>query len=261
MSEDAVVHALGAAARALAREYADAIALALDSHERPGFSARAAVVDAIPSPSVREQAESVYEAWERSGLSGSVIALALRAAASGVEGQRRIQTLDLVLTGPESAHVPTRRTEDIIVEIADGAREQLIMVTFASSPVPEIEQALRRAGERGVDIRLVVETVDDSRGRLTVDAAEPFRHLRGFVRVFTWPLTGRPQNAVMHAKVAVADGERAFVTSANLTGAALHRNMEVGIGITGGTIPLRLMDHYRSLMDRKVLVEQSDGPP
>jgi phosphatidylserine/phosphatidylglycerophosphate/cardiolipin synthase-like enzyme len=49
----------------------------------------------------------------------------------------------------------------------------------------------------------------------------------------------------MHVKAAVADSRVAFLTSANLTEAALERNMELGVLIRGGTLPAsinRLID-------------------
>ena len=49
----------------------------------------------------------------------------------------------------------------------------------------------------------------------------------------------------LHAKFAVADGRCLLTTSANLTGNALERNMELGLLITGGEAPrevVRLVD-------------------
>ena len=49
----------------------------------------------------------------------------------------------------------------------------------------------------------------------------------------------------MHVKTAVADSRVAFLTSANLTEAALERNMELGVLIRSGTLPAaidRLID-------------------
>jgi len=47
---------------------------------------------------------------------------------------------------------------------------------------------------------------------------------------------------VMHAKAAVADSCVAFLTSTNLTEAALGRNMELGVLVRGGTLPISI-DH------------------
>jgi hypothetical protein len=47
----------------------------------------------------------------------------------------------------------------------------------------------------------------------------------------------------------VVDGARAFITSANLTGHALEKNMEVGVLINGGPVPKTLGDHLQALID------------
>ena len=52
----------------------------------------------------------------------------------------------------------------------------------------------------------------------------------------------------VHAKVAVADGCECFLSSANLTGHAMEKNMEAGILITGGGIPRNLHEHLDALV-------------
>ena len=47
-------------------------------------------------------------------------------------------------------------------------------------------------------------------------------------RVLTWRLPSNDRHLKLHAKVLVADGHDALVTSANLTSYALDRNMEMG---------------------------------
>jgi phosphatidylserine/phosphatidylglycerophosphate/cardiolipin synthase-like enzyme len=51
----------------------------------------------------------------------------------------------------------------------------------------------------------------------------------------------------MHVKAVVVDGRVALVTSANLTGHALERNMELGLVVRGGAAPKRLADHFQAL--------------
>lgn len=68
------------------------------------------------------------------------------------------------------------------------------------------------------------------------------------VEIYVWPLEKRPASSRLHAKVAVADGELAFVTSANLTGYALDQNLEVGVLISGGQTPRRLKEHFHALI-------------
>ena len=54
-------------------------------------------------------------------------------------------------------------------------------------------------------------------------------------------------------KAAIADEHAALVTSANLTGAALDENMELGLLVRGGAVPRRLSRHFMTLIDEGVL--------
>ncbi|MEZ5257860.1 MAG: phospholipase D-like domain-containing protein [Ilumatobacteraceae bacterium] len=69
--------------------------------------------------------------------------------------------------------------------------------------------------------------------------------------VLVWPDDQRQidggRMAALHAKCAVADGQRAFVSSANLAGYAMDHNLEVGILVRGGEIPRGLERHLDAL--------------
>jgi phosphatidylserine/phosphatidylglycerophosphate/cardiolipin synthase-like enzyme len=81
-----------------------------------------------------------------------------------------------------------------------------------------------------------------------------------------WPRIARPRvyydpraldqsgaGGVLHAKGAVADDEVVFVTSANLTEAALDRNIEVGLLVRDRALAASLSSHFRGLIDRGAL--------
>jgi phosphatidylserine/phosphatidylglycerophosphate/cardiolipin synthase-like enzyme len=58
---------------------------------------------------------------------------------------------------------------------------------------------------------------------------------------------------VLHAKAVVADDEAVFVTSANLTEAALDRNIEIGLLVRDRPLAASVTLHFRSLIDRSLL--------
>ena len=58
---------------------------------------------------------------------------------------------------------------------------------------------------------------------------------------------------VLHAKAVVADGEVVFVTSANLTDAALDRNFELGILLRDRALATSVSSHFQGLIDGKWL--------
>jgi phosphatidylserine/phosphatidylglycerophosphate/cardiolipin synthase-like enzyme len=58
---------------------------------------------------------------------------------------------------------------------------------------------------------------------------------------------------VLHAKAVVADDEAVFITSANLTEAALDRNIELGVLIRDRAFALTVGGYFRNLIDRNLL--------
>ena len=58
---------------------------------------------------------------------------------------------------------------------------------------------------------------------------------------------------VLHAKAVVADDEAVFVTSANLTEAALDRNIEVGLLVRDRALAASVSSHFRGLIDQGLL--------
>lgn len=81
-----------------------------------------------------------------------------------------------------------------------------------------------------------------------------------------WPGSARPRvyfdprsleleapSGVLHAKAVVAGDEVVFVTSANLTEAALDRNIEIGLLIRDRALALTVSGHFRGHIDRRLL--------
>ncbi len=91
-------------------------------------------------------------------------------------------------------------------------------------------------------------------GTLNYDPAAIMRASVPMAEIFTWREKSEPfVDGKVHAKIAVVDSARAFVTSANLTGHALKRNMEAGVLVSGGVVPKAMRDHLRALIDVGVL--------
>jgi len=74
-------------------------------------------------------------------------------------------------------------------------------------------------------------------------------------RLFSWIEKGDGfTGGKVHAKVAVADESLCFVSSANLTGHAMEKNMEAGVLIKGGAMPRNLQRHLEALVTTHVIV-------
>jgi cardiolipin synthase A/B len=75
------------------------------------------------------------------------------------------------------------------------------------------------------------------------------------VKIFSWiDKDGGFTGGKVHAKVAVADESFCFISSANLTGHAMEKNMEAGVLIRGGATPSSLHRHLEALETTRVIV-------
>ena len=58
---------------------------------------------------------------------------------------------------------------------------------------------------------------------------------------------------ILHVKCAVADGRWLFLSSANLTEYAFTINMELGVLVTGGSLPGQVQEHFDRLIANNLL--------
>jgi len=195
------------------------------------------------------------EGWSN-GLAAAIRSIAaVRAAAEERE------TVELVWTGPEVERSTFRRTDRAWIDLIDEAVHGIWLASYSTSPGEDVQDALDRAIHRGVDVHILLETPEDSSGRMTLDGIGRFRSsIRTASHFYRWPLderrrsfpSGSPQ---MHAKCIVIDRKAMFVTSANLSGAALERNIEVGVVVKGGPNPAWLAGRFDQLLESGSIIE------
>lgn len=232
------------------------------AHVPPGAwpALHTAATQVFAAPHYREQVGALISVWQAQApaVSPTSIGLALQAAATAVNRQRRAQTIELVWTGPTSRQ-PLRRTAQVLQSVIDEARRELLIVSFAVYDIPEIGAALLRAAQRGVAIRLVIESPQASAGKVAYDGLAAFGpQVAAHAEVYRWPLEQRlrddaGRHGSLHAKCAVADQELLLISSANLTHYALSLNMELGLLIRGGPQPREVDRHFQALIDSGAL--------
>lgn len=224
-----------------------------------GATARSSLAG-VGSRAGSHAAMHLLETWSRCpGLSGAELAMALEAAEVATRESEKSQSLELVWTGPESQRIASRRTDQVLYGLAGEARSDLLIVSFVAYGVDRLAELIRAAADRDVAIDLILETRTESGGQIDFDGLRALEPLPRSTRVYCWPLEerrldDRGRRGVLHAKTMVVDRSSAFVTSANLTGRALERNMELGVVVRGGPIPERIARHFEDLIDRGVLV-------
>lgn len=198
---------------------------------------RSGSTPSMPNPGYQGRVDEFLRRWAERG---SEVAPMLEVA---LAAKRCAPTTELVWTGPATAGVPGRRTEQVLFDLIQCAERRLTVMSFGIFQVTRLVVGLEQALAKGVGLRIVLGD-RESFGDQEIDRQ---RHQLGRVvatraSLLQWAPERRPRDekghaGLMHAKAAVADSRVAFLTSANLTEAALERNMELGVLIRGGTLP------------------------
>jgi phosphatidylserine/phosphatidylglycerophosphate/cardiolipin synthase-like enzyme len=199
----------------------------------------------------------------RAGVSAPAAAAWIR---SLERAAARVRPPELVWTGPEVPGLHARDTRRVYEELLGSAERSVWASTYAFFDGPRAFEVLARRMDVRPDLRVtLLLNVQRKRGDTTAS-----EHLvRRFADRFwstDWPGTRRPgvfyhpralepegPAGVLHAKAVVADDEIVFVTSANLTEAALDRNIEVGLLVRDAALAASMVRHFQVLIDRGLL--------
>jgi phosphatidylserine/phosphatidylglycerophosphate/cardiolipin synthase-like enzyme len=169
---------------------------------------------------------------------------------------------DLVWSGPEVQGLHARDTRRVFDELLGRAQESLWICTYAYFDGPRVFDVLAQRMESCRDLRVtLLLNIQRSRG----DTTAPHHLVRSFADRFwstDWPGSERPAvyydprslelegaGAVLHAKAVVADRQTMFITSANLTEAALNRNIEMGLLVRDASLAVSAIEHFSALID------------
>ena len=233
----------------------EALARVCDGRARPGGAL--AQVTAGGSPGAHDSVGSLAAAWDASpALGGDGVALALRV---GLRARRDAAARRgrAVWTGP-AAIGEQRLTAAVLHDLVCGARERVLLVSFAAYTLAELACDLDAACDRGCEVDIVFETEEDSAGAYCGPQSTAFGALR-VARRWRWPIDRRTPGAVLHAKLLVVDGRRALVGSANLTPRALTANLEAGVLIEDPDLAADFEAHVRQLIASGTFVATDPG--
>ena len=229
--------------------------------QRDWGQTRVSALGVTAQPRFRDCIDRLLRTWRETSpdTSSESVALGLLAASSVLCRQSERESIELVWTGPDVRTLPLRRTDQALLEVIETARHSLLIVSFAVYKAKTIADAIVRAAERGVDVRICLEEPDSGPGQRAYSTVQALgAAVRRCTSIYVWPVDQRPRDAkgrsgVFHAKCAVADESLLFISSANLTEYAMSLNMELGVLLRGGRLPEAGARHYRRLMEEGVL--------
>lgn len=219
------------------------------------------LLQTLPHTHWRQVVSDLLEIWwqEPAYLGGEAIATALSMAAYCEAETRKELSVEIVWTGPEGSSIPMRRTEQVLLQLIQEAKQELTIVSFAVYKVPEITQALIAALDRGVHLRIIAETPEVGTDQVPFGVVAGLgREVANRSQVLIWDKAKRPKDAdgrhgSLHMKCAIADRQHVFISSANLTEYALTLNMEMGFLIHSQDTACQVAEHIDGLVCHAIL--------
>lgn len=216
--------------------------------------ANVALSDVVGTATARVVVDRLVDAWRATSVGSDELASMLLAASHALENVSKHQSTELVWTGPTTPFVSARRTEQALLQVIGAAKQALFITSFVAYDVSTIVKALNDASTRGVSISMLLESSQDQGGSISFDVIGKMRMSVPSANLYVWRERAAPfADGRVHAKVAVADSDMCFITSANLTGHAMEQNIEAGVLLTGGQIPAQLIEHLTSLLHTNVI--------
>ena len=216
--------------------------------------------------SITEGAEEILESvdkLEKMGLSGTAVAAWIRTVSQAAE---RTTRPDLVWSGPEIPGLHARDTRQVYEELLGSAKSSIWASTYAFFDGQKAFQVLARHMDATPGLKVTLLLNIQRKWGDTTAADQLVRNFTDRFWGVDWPGDSRPRvyydpralepdgpGGVLHAKAVVADKEIIFVTSANLTEAALDRNIEVGLLHRDRALAVAVLSHFRGLIDRGML--------
>jgi cardiolipin synthase A/B len=173
----------------------------------------------VEGPVVRGLVSMQRSAWRRAG--GPPLG-----EMPGFERGPRLHVTDQMVRVLGESYLRTRRqiTKAYVDEL-ERAKERAWVENAYFVPDRRVRRALRRAAQRGVDVRIIVPGVSDVELVRVASRATWGSLLSRGVRLFEY------QRGVLHSKSAVIDGRWSTVGTYNLDYLSLRTNLEVNIAV------------------------------
>ena len=227
---------------------------------------------AIKRFATESQADSIasrLSSLESSGFEPAQIKLLLETVLAERSSQSDFANLvDLVTTGPEAPGMTNRDTAVVVRNLFSKARESVLVVGYAVFQGQQVfsELAARMDANPALAVRVHLDIRRDK--DTSLESVIVKRFINRF-KTSQWPTGSRlpeiyydprsvdtdpSKRASLHAKCIVVDREEVFISSANFTERAQHRNIEVGLRISSTQLANQLTSHFSKLVENRLLL-------
>jgi|688.fasta_scaffold157751_2 phosphatidylserine/phosphatidylglycerophosphate/cardiolipin synthase-like enzyme len=201
--------------------------------------------------------QKILETWPE-GSAANVFQLAdsLEVASLSAQQVTQLPRAELVWTGPVSGHPTARKTYQVLNEMLRHASAKVLIVGYSLFLKGDLAGGLMvelgRLSSRGVKVVFIVDRRysgwggDGRQGHSVRQIQQAWPSNTPRPEIFSWA-SDEDESSKLHAKVLLVDDRDLLVTSANLTGAGMETNLELGVRLQGETAR-NCADHFAGLV-------------
>lgn len=140
-------------------------------------------------------------------------------------GRKQGEECNLIVTAPMPGGLDVRRTALVYIDMIKSAKKSILLTGYSvSNYADEIIEELIKAAEYRIPIDFYVDDYESKKELLKPLLDKKLKN----VRIYNFQKDPKSYEA-LHAKVLIVDDERVLITSSNLSGNGMNRNIELGV--------------------------------
>lgn len=140
-----------------------------------------------------------------------------------------VSSVQILATGAKFLHHNLQGTGPAIEDIISEAKNEIHILAYViTTRANRMLKLLNESLDRGVKVTIVVNKLDEQH-KSTRTMLERMSKKHKYLNVTSF----EPPNGDMHAKVIIADRNRAVIGSANFSLGGMRKNYEIGVKIEG----------------------------
>ena len=149
--------------------------------------------------------------------------------------ETKLRSTKLVSTTPKLFHEGSDKTDLMFKELFLKAEKSITIVGYVMTNdkhVKEIFEIIKsNPNIKKLDIKFIFDTAEESKewGMKTPSVKKIIQSNWGDEKPFPKIFTYKDKKSALHAKVLIIDSKEILITSANMTGRGMQRNLEMGI--------------------------------
>lgn len=133
---------------------------------------------------------------------------------------------ELVATVPNNFKVKMRKTKTVITELILNAQRSITLTGYSISDYfSEMIDVIVNKSKQGIYINLYVNDVDKHRNQID----KLLLYAGKYIKIYNYNRQNDDKMAALHAKIIVVDGNKSFISSANLSYHGIQGNIEMGV--------------------------------